>query len=316
MEDERYKLQLIIDNKELNELKGVIEMTNVLAKTLSNYSFQDKILSISNTLSEITKNINSSYILDMCSKIAKNYSNQFKAITDSFSNIKLDRMIAIQNIMQRTIEVIKENCNFDFYIEYKSNLFKELSQATGYIVRDERENAIELVEKALPAKINEKGLEIIDLFQKIQELDLELVKLTPPSCGAIATISSRIATNDTEFGDVCNSLYQLFYEGFGGGPNKPHRSTKYIPFDNHNALITIKHLRLRYCHDIYHGDAKSVGKKNENIMNVFTRLIGKRMPVEAKDYRMCQLKLYELIIDWLKQLINIINDQPISNVVA
>lgn len=313
MEDERYKLQLIIDNKELNELKGVIEMTNVLAKTLSNYSFQDKILSISNTLAEITKNINSSYILDMCSKIAKNYSNQFKAITDSLNNIKLDRMIAIQNIMQRTIEVIKENCNFDFYIEYKSNLFKELSQATGYIVRDERENATELVEKALPARINEKGLEIIDLFQKIQELDFELVKLTPPSCGAIATISSRIATNDTEFGVVCNSVYQLFYEGFG---SDKHRSTKYIPFDNHNVLITIKHLRLRYCHDIYHGDAKSIEKKNENIMNAFIRLINKRMPIEAKDYRMCQLRLYELIIDWLKQLINIINHQPILNVVA
>ena len=63
MEDERYKLQLIIDNKELNELKGAIEMTNVLAKTLSNYSFQDKILSISNTLAEITKNINSIFFI-------------------------------------------------------------------------------------------------------------------------------------------------------------------------------------------------------------------------------------------------------------
>lgn len=307
------KSQLVIDNNELKELKGIVEATKLFAQTLSNYSIQDKMLSISNTLTEITKNINSSYLLDMCSKIAKNYSNQFKAITDTLSNIKLERMIAIQNIMQRTIEVIKENYNFDFYIEYKSNLFKELSQATGYIVRDKRENAIELVEKALPAMINERGLEIIDLFQKIQELDFELVKLTPPSCGAIATISSRIATNDTEFGVVCNSVYQLFYEGFG---SKKHRADKYIPFDNHNALITIKHLRLRYCHDIYHGDAKNIEEKNENIMNAFIRLINKRMPVEAKDYRMCQLRLYELIIDWLKQLINIINNQPISNVVA
>lgn len=304
------KLQLVIDNNELNELKGIIEATKLFAQTLSNYSIQNKMLNISNTLTEITKNINSSYLLDMCSKIAKNYSNQFKTITDTLSNIKLDRMIAIQNIMQRTIEVIKENCDFNFYIEYKSNLFKELSQATGYIVRDERENAIELVEKTLPARINEKGLEIIDLFQKIQELDFELVKLTPPSCGAIATISSRIATNDTEFGVVCNSVYQLFYEGFG---SDKHRSTKYIPFDTYNALITIKHLRLRYCHDIYHGDAKNIEKKNENIMNAFVRLINKKMPVEAKDYRMCQLRLYELIIDWLKQLINIIIKQPISN---
>ena len=310
------EIQLVIDNNELNELKGIIEATKLFAQTLSNYSIQNKMLNISNTLTEITKNINSSYLLDMCSKIAKNYSKQFKTITDTLSNIKLDRMIAIQNIMQRTIEVIKENCDFNFYIEYKSNLFKELSQATGYIVRDEKENAIELVEKTLPARINEKGLEIIDLFQKIQELDFELVKLTPPSCGAIATISSKIATNDTEFGAVCNSLYQLFYEGFGGGPNKPHRSTKYIPFDNHDALITIKHLRLRYCHDIYHGDAKNIEINIENIMNAFVRLINKKMPVEAKDYRMCQLRLYELIIDWLKQLINIIIKQPISNVVA
>ena len=68
------KLQLAIDNNELNELKGIIEATKLFAQTLSNYSIQNKMLNISNTLTEITKNINSSYLLDMCSKIAKNYS--------------------------------------------------------------------------------------------------------------------------------------------------------------------------------------------------------------------------------------------------
>lgn len=175
-------MRLGIDN---TELKGVIEATKILAQTLSNYSYQEKIFSISNTLVEITKDINSLYIFDMCSTIAKNYHNQIKTLYDSLTNIKLDRMIVIQNIMQRTIEYIKENCELNSCVEYKSNLFKELSQATGYIVRDERENAVELVENALPAKISKKGIEMMSLFEKVQKLDLSLVTLTPNTCGAI-----------------------------------------------------------------------------------------------------------------------------------
>lgn len=305
MEDEKNKLQLVIDN---TELKGVIEATKIFAQTLSNYSFQKKIYSISNTLAEITKNINSSYIFDMCSTVVKNYHNQIKTLTDSLTNIKLDRMIAIQKIMQQTIEYIKENCELNSCVEYKSNLFKELSQATGYIVRDERENAVELVENALPAKISKKGIEMVNLFEKVQKLDLSLVILTPNTCGAIARIVSLIASNDDEFELICNSLYQLFYEGFG---SNNHRASKYVPFDDCDALITIKHLRLSYDHDIYHGNKNEIEKKNQKIMNAFYKLIKKRMPESPKDYKLCQLRLYEIIIDWLKAIIDKINNQPV-----
>ena len=300
MEDEKNKLQLVIGN---TELKGVIEATKIFAQTLSNYSFQKKIYSISNTLAEITKNINSPYIFDMCSTVVKNYHNQIKTLTDSLTNIKLDRMIAIQKIMQQTIEYIKENC-----VEYKYNLFKELSQATGYIVRDERENAVELVENALPAKISKKGIEMVSLFEKVQKLDLSLVTLTPNTCGAIARIVSLIASNDDEFELICNSLYQLFYEGFG---SNNHRASKYVPFNDCDALITIKHLRLSYDHDIYHGNKNEIEKKNQKIMNAFYKLIKKRMPESPKDYKLCQLRLYEIIIDWLKAIIDKINNQPV-----
>ena len=305
MEDEKNKLQLVIDN---TELKGIIEATKIFAQTLSNYSFQKKIFSISNTLAEITKSINSSYVLDMCSTVVKNYHNKIKTLTDSLTNIKLDRMIAIQKIMQQTIEYIKENCDLNFCVEYKSNLFKELSQATGYIVRDERENAVELVENALPAKISKKGMEMMSLFEKVQKLDLLLVTLTPNTCGAITRIVSLIASNDDEFELICNSLYQLFYEGFG---SNNHRASKYVPFDDCDALITIKHLRLSYDHDIYHGNKNEIEKKNQKIMNAFYKLINKRMPESPKDYKLCQLKLYEIIIDWLKEIINRINNQPL-----
>lgn len=305
MEDEKNKLQLVIDN---TELKGIIEATKIFAQTLSNYSFQKKIFSISNTLAEITKSINSSYVLDMCSTVVKNYHNQIKTLTDSLTNIKLDRMIAMQKIMQQTIEYIKENCDLNFCVEYKSNLFKELSQATGYIVRDERENAVELVENALPAKISKKGMEMMSLFEKVQKLDLSLVTLTPNTCGAITRIVSLIASNDDEFELICNSLYQLFYEGFG---SNNHRASKYVPFDDCDALITIKHLRLSYDHDIYHGNKNEIEKKNQKIMNAFYKLINKRMPESPKDYKLCQLKLYEIIIDWLKEIINRINNQPL-----
>lgn len=305
MEDEKNKLQLVIDN---TELKGIIEATKRFAQTLSNYSFQKKIFSISNTLAEITKSINSSYILDMCSTVVKNYHNQIKTLTDSLANIKLDRMIAMQKIMQQTIEYIKENCDLNFCVEYKSNLFKELSQATGYIVRDERENAVELVENALPAKISKKGMEMMSLFEKVQKLDLSLVTLTPNTCGAITRIVSLIASNDDQFELICNSLYQLFYEGFG---SNNHRASKYVPFDDCDALITIKHLRLSYDHDIYHGNKNEIEKKNQKIMNAFYKLINKRMPESPKDYKLCQLKLYEIIIDWLKEIINRINNQPL-----
>lgn len=305
MEDEKNKLQLVIDN---TELKGIIEATKIFAQTLSNYSFQKKIFSISNTLAEITKSINSSYVLDMCSTVVKNYHNQIKTLTDSLTNIKLDRMIAMQKIMQQTIEYIKENCDLNFCVEYKSNLFKELSQATGYIVRDERENAVELVENALPAKISKKGMEMMSLFEKVQKLDLSLVTLTPNTCGAITRIVSLIASNDDEFELICNSLYQLFYEGFG---SNNHRASKYVPFDDCDALITIKHLRLSYDHDIYHGNKNEIEKKNQKIMNAFYKLINKRMPESPKDYKLCQLKLYEIIIDWLKEIMNRINNQPL-----
>lgn len=305
MEDEKNKLQLVIDN---TELKGIIEATKIFAQTLSNYSFQKKIFSISNTLAEITKSINSSYVLDMCSTVVKNYHNQIKTLTDSLTNIKLDRMIAMQKIMQQTIEYIKENCDLNFCVEYKSNLFKELSQATGYIVRDERENAVELVENALPAKISKKGMEMMSLFEKVQKLDLSLVTLTPNTCGAITRIVSLIASNDDEFELICNSLYQLFYEGFG---SNNHRASKYVPFDDCDALITIKHLRLSYDHDIYHGNKNEIEKINQKIMNAFYKLINKRMPESPKDYKLCQLKLYEIIIDWLKEIINRINNQPL-----
>ena len=291
------------------EINGAVEMVKILSQTLSDYRLNDELLSISKSLTEISKNIKSSYISDMCFQIVKKYSDKIKTIeVNSLSNIKLDTIVAIQKIMQRTIESIKESCNYDFHIDLKSNLFTELSQATSYIIRDKRDNADELVELALPAKINAKALEMISLFEKIQELDMDLVKLTPVSCGAIAVLVGQIATNELNFAAICNSAYQLFYEGFGGFK---HRSCKYIDFDDHKALITIKHLRLKYFHDIYHGDAKSIVEKNENISNAFIRLINKRTPIVSKDYRMCQLKLYELIIDWLKQIINKINSPTI-----
>lgn len=287
------------------EIKGTVEMAKILSQTLSDYTLNDGLLNFSKSLEEISKNIKSSYISDMCFQIAKKYSDKIKQITvNSLSNIKLDTIVAIQKIMQRTIESIRESCNYDFPIELKSNLFTELSQATSYIIRDKRDNVDELVEQALPAKINAKALEMISLFEKLQELDMDLVKLTPVSCGAIAVLVGQIATNESNFASICNSAYQLFYEGFGGFA---HRSCKYIAFDDHKALITIKHLRLKYFHDIYHGDANSIVEKNENISNVFIRLINKKTPICSKDYRMCQLKLYELIIDWLKQIINKIN---------
>ena len=167
---------------------------------------------------------------------------------------------------------------------------------------------MELVENALPAKISKKGIEMVSLFEKVQKLDLSLVTLTPNTCGAIARIVSLIASNDDEFELICNSLYQLFYEGFG---SNNHRASKYVPFNDCDALITIKHLRLSYDHDIYHGNKNEIEKKNQKIMNAFYKLIKKRMPESPKDYKLCQLRLYEIIIDWLKAIIDKINNQPV-----
>ena len=46
-------------------------------------------------------------------------------------------------------------------------------------------------------------------------------------------------------------------------------------------------------------------------MKLKRKIINKRMPESPKDYKLCQLKLYEIIIDWLKEIINRINNQPL-----
>jgi hypothetical protein len=103
----------------------------------------------------------------------------------------------------------------------------------------------------------------------------------------IMKIPLTLATDEREFAEFVDALYQVLWEG--SGRNK--RIMLYLSDVESTALKQINDLRNWFRHDLGHGDPGPVRKKHVNIGRVFAGLILRYQPLTSSDYRQAQYRL-------------------------
>ncbi len=320
------------------------ETLNVLATEMSRYNFSNGMLNnIEKTLESVAKTTKSydsiikslecyekiespfyklnTYLENINNRI-NNVQNQMK----SMPNIeKLNSIIDSSRVMTSSIQRLSESVNklntlsdrkYEWYLEiYKTlsisaidniveeendNLYKNIAKETSYKLRNNECEDIDISD-SISNQIIQKGVSCCSLLSEITNEDETLLKFTPNHYKYTSYISSTIADDEEKFSIIVGACYKLIYEGFG---KDKLRTEKYVLFDELPFMITVKHLRLGYAHDIYHGSEKDIKEKKQNIKIAFERLIDKGIAVTSMDYKKAQLKLYELMEEWLLLLLS------------
>lgn len=104
--------------------------------------------------------------------------------------------------------------------------------------------------------------------------------------------------SDEGFGRIINALYFLLYEASGDG-------RRLVPLSSDSELAPlwrIKHLRLRYDHDIEHGSSSDVQSKYLKIGAAFQALIGGNLPARPSDWTRCQVQIYAQVYEMLSAI--------------
>lgn len=161
----------------------------------------------------------------------------------------------------------------------------------------------EAVSSASSSKIVSIGAKLVKLVYNLNvEAEYEgrkpIFKPTSKTMLAFHVIPSRIAEDEGSFSDVVNYLYFLLYEGSG----KANRLTKLRPTESFEALWTLKHLRLGFCHDVDHGSATESRENAMKVGQAYQTLIGQYKPRSKGDWINAQIELYRSLTEMLEDL--------------
>lgn len=322
--------QLNYSNAVINNLTKNIEM---FSNNIKPYE------SVIKSLNYYENNINPfSDLFKNLDDINKNISI-IKQNTFDLNNIeKMNKIIESSAVMTPSIRKLGESVNklsnltdkkFDWYVEMyktlsvsavdknisedKDNFYQNISKETSYLLRDKNKDEID-ISNAISDKIIKIRVSCFSILSKIVSDDETLIKFTPNHYQYVSNLSSTIADDEEKFSMIVGSCYKLIYEGFG---KDNLRTAKYIDFDATPFMITLKHLRLEYDHDIGHGDRNGIIKKRKQIKEAFNLLIGKEVAITSMDFKKAQLRLYELMEEWLIALLTKIiekNNKELVNV--
>ena len=173
-------------------------------------------------------------------------------------------------------------------------LWGPLNQHLGFAYRAELTVEIDSAfAAALPTQICHVGGAIVGLLTRINEHSRltnkpDVFQPTNRFVSAAVTIPIVIVGSDESFGAIVNALYFLLYEASGEGK-------RLVPLSSDDELAPlwrIRHLRLRYDHDIEHGADTSIRQSYAKIAAAFQSLISKNLPSRPAEWAQCQAQLY------------------------
>ncbi len=118
-----------------------------------------------------------------------------------------------------------------------------------------------------------------------------------PTSRIILAISEIEFPEDRDgFEKLVKNLFILFYEGSLGSKSLIQ------DLDNQKVIQKLKELRNHFEHDREHGDDSEVRRKYQKIGEIFDWLIGKKYPIESRDWALAGSSLIQKFIDFLNYL--------------
>ena len=185
-----------------------------------------------------------------------------------------------------------------------TNVYTELdSELESIDLSDSGLDVDAALEETIAATVATLGA---DLVRVVYNLNVEAeregkqptFKPTTKSFLACAIIPSRVATDERSFYDVVDSLYFLLYEGSGAAARL---TAAYTP-EQLQSLWRLKHLRLGARHDVDHGSASDIERKNQQVGEAYEVLIGSVHPRTRSDWLRSQIALYRELVAMLEAL--------------
>jgi len=226
------------------------------------------------------------------------------SIVDSAADL-LDNMnsgLRLAVLMDKTFA--KTVLPIDHPVPIKVNVYVELKKDLGSInLEDPELDAEEAVTSSNAAQITELGKQIIQLVYDLnteaeRENGAPIFKPTTKTGLACSIIPTCIATNEESFNRQIDQLFFLLYEG----SSSAKRLTKRKSPEHFEALWRVKHLRLSARHDVDHGSKSKTDKKNSDIAEAYTGLIGSPIPRTKSDWTLAQIILYGQLVEMLEDL--------------
>jgi len=159
------------------------------------------------------------------------------------------------------------------------------------------------VEQTQSGMIADLGARLVQLVYNLNiEAEREgqppIFKPTTNALMACAVIPSRVAYDSASFAEITDHLFFLIYEGSGSAKRLLALNDK----SKLEALWRLKHLRLGARHDLSHGTDQDVEKKNRQVGEAYTGLIGQVVPRSRADWMLAQLALYKELSEMLERI--------------
>jgi len=205
------------------------------------------------------------------------YQSRVNQAADSKDSIK-DR----HNILKKRL--LTFDSKFNQFFEDMENQIEIIGYKTKEIIKEKAENCLFLISE-------------INIISKTNN-GQEVFKLTDNFLKSAAIIS-QIADTKSKFESFIDALYKIIYESTG--------NLKRIPkelFNDDAVYFDIKHIRSDLYHDIEHGKASKIKRKQEIISNVYYKYLEKKSFAEITNEELLsfQIDLLSEIIDELGRL--------------
>jgi len=223
-----------------------------------------------------------------------------------------------QNLKEIILPVKKDT---DEESSERMNTFNQVYPIRSPIKPRKKAEKIEDIDGQKLLRIRELALLIKELHTRVnstaQKFNLNLpFKLTARVNEILLNFEEIVCKNEEVFKDWIEKLYFLFYEASGAKNAPPYifktfhlknlmrndKDSNFTkPVKTHWIRTNISRLRNYYRHDNY--------EKPEQIQRIFNHYIRKDYPTKRIDWILCQMRMLEDLVVWLKDLMELIKDK-------
>lgn len=200
------------------------------------------------------------------------YQSRVNQAADSKDSIK-DR----HNILKKRL--LTFDSKFNQFFEDMESQIEITEYKTKEIIKEKAENCLSLISEINKISKTNHGQEVFKLTDNFVES---------------AVIISQITDTKSKFKSFIDALYKIIYESTGNLKRIP----KELLHDD-AVYFDIKHIRSDFYHDIEHGQASKIQKKQEIISNVYYKYLEKKSFTEIINEELPSFQL-----DLLNEIIN------------
>lgn len=164
----------------------------------------------------------------------------------------------------------------------------------------------EALEQSKLLEITEKGKRIAENIVLMNRMrqdkgQSDIFKYTHKTVEGVIKISTVVCATNDQLGSIIDVLYFIFYENLGRiktlvGSGDHEKGDKTVRTEEiYQCIFRVKDIRSDFRHDLDHGKEKDIQKKLKAIGDCYSHYC-RRRPVQAKDYNLLQLRLYDEIL--------------------